>query len=209
MTVLGAHLPSARAMAAGFAQLCLESGNGQAARDFNFHNEKRSSAWEGAYQQYVCTEIFDARMTALAHEKGPCADRQWKEGPLRLVTLLPPHPWSSFVAFDSANEGAARYIEFLSCSDRYRKAWHALYVGDASAFSHELRAAGYYTADEVQYTSGLVSIANRSLALCDATLAKEAHVLADDEALSIVALGSLIIADTIWNHDRHHEELAA
>ncbi len=208
-SVLGSRFPSARAMAAAFAQLCLESGNGLKARDFDFHNEKLSTAWEGKYQQYSCTEIFDARMTALAHARGPCADHQWKNGPLRLVSLAPPHPWSSFVAFDSAEEGAARYIEFLSCSDRYRNAWHALYAGDAKAFAHELRVAGYYTADEDQYTAGLMSIANRSLALCDATLADEPHNLSDAEVASITSLGQLIISDTIWNHDRHHEELAA
>lgn len=205
----GARFPSARAMAGAFAQLCFECGNGQKARDFNFHNEKLSSTWDGKYQQYRCTEIFDARMTALAHRKGPCSDKQWKDGPLRLVTLEPPHPWSSFLAFDSAEAGAARYLKLIACGDRYTRAWHALYHGDWAGFAHELRVAGYYTADEEEYTRGLVSIASRSLSLCDATLAEEELVLSDDDVAQIIGLGQIVIAETIWMHDRHHIELAA
>jgi hypothetical protein len=208
-TIMGSVFPSARAFAAALAQLLLECGNGEKSHDYDFHNEKLSAAWDGLYCQYACTEIFDARMTALAHAKGPCTDVPWKDGPLRLVRLPAEHPWSAFVAFESADEGAARYIEFLSCSDRYRQAWLALRSGDAAAFAHELRRAGYYTADEGQYTAGLVSIASRSLSLCDTILSQETPLFTPEQIATVTSLADLVIADTIWMHDRHHEELAA
>lgn len=205
----GQTFRSAKSFAAALAQLLLESGNGQKNHNFNFGNEKLSAAWEGLYCQFTCDEIFDARMTALARTKGPCGVALWKGGPNNRVILSPPHPWSSFIAFENADQGAARYIEFLSCSDRYKAAWHALLSGDAAAFSHELRRAGYYTADEDVYTKGLVSIATRSLPMCDALLAKETPLFTAEQANNITSLGNLIIADTMWMHDRHHEELAA
>jgi hypothetical protein len=203
----GSRFPSARSMAGAFGQLRLESGNGLKVRGFNFHNEKKSSTWEGEYQQYACTEIFDARMTALAHKLGPCADKQWRDGPLRLVLLPEQHPWSAFVAFESAEEGLKRYIDLLAANDRYAKAWTALYRGDWAAFAHELHAAGYYTADETQYTTGLVSIANQSLRICADTLAEGDSLFTHDEITNIEAQVALVASDTIWMHDRFHAEL--
>lgn len=206
--VMGSDFVSASSMAAAFAQLCLESGNGEKAHHFCFHNEKRGADWAGLYTRYECDEIFDARTTAIARGKGLTSVSLWHGGPLYRVYLYPPHPWTEFTAFESAIDGAARYIEFLSCRDRYRDAWHALRTGDAFAFSHELRKAGYYTADEVQYTKGLVSIAKRSLPLCDKILAQEAHELDDDYVANVTAISQATLAHTIWAHDRH-QELAA
>lgn len=196
-------------MASAFAQLCLESGNGQKNHHFNFHNEKLSSEWAGLYTAYQCDEILDSDAAAVARMKGHCSVWPWKGGPLQRVVLFEDHPWARFVAFSSATEGAARYIEFLSCRERYAKAWHALRCGDTAEFSRQLKAAGYYTADELSYTSGLVSIAHRSLPLCEQILTEQTAAISDEDVASIQSLVASTISETvIWMPDRHQESSA-
>jgi hypothetical protein len=207
--VLSSAFPSAEAMACGAAQLRLECGNGAKNHLFNFHNEKLGPDWDGLYTQYRCDELFDAQTTTHAQRLGPTVVSKWKDGPLWRVVLIPPHPWSSFVAFENATEGAARYIEFLSCRERYRKAWHALYSGDVRSFGHELRAAGYFTADEETYTRGLVQLASESLPACRAILAGDTHTFTPEEITNTLALVEATVAETIWNHGRHDEQIVA
>jgi hypothetical protein len=41
---------------------------------------------------------------------------------------------------------------------RFNKAWPAVLSGDPWAYGHALKLQGYYTADEAQYTAGVVKI---------------------------------------------------
>lgn len=196
--VMGAETDSAECLAATGAQLCLESGNGQHAHQFNFHNEKRSKDWTGLFTRFKCDEIFDANTAALAQKLGPCVVSPWKGGPRQRVVLLPPHPWTEFVAFETAAQGTARYFEFLSCRERYRRAWKRAFVGDAVGFSLELGAAGYYTADVGAYTAGLASIAKRILPICKRVITGDDYGITgqDREHISAVALS---LMETVYS----------
>ena len=208
--VMGSDFETPESMACGLAQLGLECGLGKKNHRYDFHNEKKSDDWNGLWTQFKCDEIFDVQTAMRAKRLDPfhCIVSQWKDGPNQRCVLLPPHPWSSFVAFENGRSGAARYIEFLSCRERYAKAWHAMRTGDPHAFSHELHAAGYFTADESAYTAGLVSIATHSLSLCSDVLKDKKVTFSPDEIANIEALSTDALRDVIWMPDRH-VELAA
>ena len=207
---MGEDFETPESMACGLAQLGIECGLGKKNHRYCFHNEKKAEDWAGLWTQYKCDEIFDVQTAIRAKRLDPfhCAVSQWRDGPNQRCVLTPPHPWSSFVAFLSGREGAARYIEFLSCRERYKKAWHAMRTGDPHAFSHELHVAGYMTADEQTYTAGLVSIATHSLSLCSDVLKGKTAVFTRDEIENVQALSTLALENTIWMPDRH-VELAA
>lgn len=207
--VLGAATDSAACLAALGAQLALESGRGKHAHCFNWGNEKLPKDWDGLYTQFTCDEIFDPQTAANAKRLGPCEVYDWKGGPLKRVVLHPPHPWSSFVAFESAEKGAAAYVEFLSLKDRYRAAWHCAYIGDAAGFSHELRKAGYYTADETTYTKGLVSLFRELLPICQRIVDGNKQLITDEERDRIMALVALTGAECRANDVDGPEVLVA
>ncbi len=53
----------------------------------------------------------------------------------------------------------------MSQSQRYAEAWEQILRGDPAAFSKALKAHGYYTANEVQYTAAVVSLFREFLAV--------------------------------------------
>ena len=176
---MGGPIDSARTFAALGAQLCLESGNFKKAHCFNWGNHKTPHDWEGLYCQFKCDELFDQHTAQAAINLGPCVVTQWKSGPLQRVILIPPHPWTSFVAFETAEDGTADYVRLLACEDRYRAAWHEAIMGRFDAFSHALHAARYYTAEVLTYTRGLVSIANKLLPACQLAIDGQPHGIDD------------------------------
>lgn len=178
--IMGAPCESVRELACLGAQLCLESGNFQRAHCFNWGNHKLPHDWDGLYTQFTCDEIFDVATANQARRLGPCSIAPWKNGPKFRVVLYPPHPWSSFVAFDTAEDGAADYVRLLSCKDSYRQAWHEAVMGRPEAFSHALGSAHYYSADAETYTRGVVSIFNRLLPVCARLVDGNGHGI-DDE----------------------------
>jgi hypothetical protein len=177
--VLGSDV-EAPCLAVLTAQSCLETGNGQKVHNWNFGNKKKPKDWDGLYAHFKCDEIFDAPTAKRAQKLGPCVVQDWRGGPLKRVVLLPPHPWSAFVAFATAAEGMADHVKLLACVERYRAAWSRAFHGDAAGFAHALRVARYYTADEEPYTAGLVSIAKRVEPAC-VRLTTGEHGLTDEE----------------------------
>jgi hypothetical protein len=195
--ILGAPPERPSTLAALGAQLCLESGNFKKAHCYNWGNKKCPKDWAGLYCRFKCDELFDERTAALAQRLGPCVVNLWKGGPLYRVVLLPPHPWTEFTAYESAEEGAADYVRLLATRDRYRAAWSAAHDGDAAGFSRALGAARYYTAEVESYTRGIVSIASRLAPLCERLVAEHAEQLSEDEREHIEALVALTLAESL------------
>lgn len=67
-----------------------------------------------------------------------------------------------FRAYASAEEGAADYVSLLA--RRYPEAVDAAERGDAAGFVHALKARGYFTGDEADYTASVTSLARSALA---------------------------------------------
>lgn len=126
--------PSLESLALLWAQWALETGRGKSIHCYNFGNIKRSG--DEDYCMYRCNEILDGK----------------------LCWFYPPHKQTWFRAYSSSIDGAIDYINFLSQRTRYKKAWLAIQKGDPYLFGHELKMAGYYTADEVQYTKSIASL---------------------------------------------------
>ncbi len=120
-----------------------------------------------------------------------------------------------------AVEGAEDYITFLSKRTRYAKAWTALLEGNAEKYSHELKIAGYYTADETLYTKGVVALTNEfhkkfgNLPLNETIKtpepSKTIHQIFTDEELdviknSIIASGNIILDDYFASNPRYFDE---
>lgn len=67
------------------------------------------------------------------------------------VIFQPPHQATWFRAFPTLGDGIAHHLDFLR-NNRYKKAWTAVEAGSPAEFSRLLKAAGYYTASEADYT---------------------------------------------------------
>ena len=76
------------------------------------------------------------------------------------MVFQPPHPATWFRSFPTLADGIAHHFDFLR-NRRYRAAWSAVESGNPAAFSHLLKVAGYYNADEKKYTDILVYYLNR------------------------------------------------
>jgi len=128
--------PSLDSLALLWSQWALETGRGKAIHCYNFGNLKRSG--DEDYCMFRCNENINGKW-------------EWFD---------PPHKQTWFRAYPTAVDGAFDYVKFLSQKRRYLKAWQAVRLGDAALFGHELKIAGYYTANEIQYTKGLVRLAD-------------------------------------------------
>jgi hypothetical protein len=128
--------PSNDSLALLWAQVVLETGL-KSCYNWNLGNVKRNGNHD--YCMYRCSEIINGK-------------EQWFD---------PPHPQTHFNAYESDIAGAKEYIQFISQRKRYRQAWQAVLKGDPTAFSHALKVAGYYTADEGLYTRGIVKLTNQ------------------------------------------------
>lgn len=141
--------PSIASLALLWAQWALETGRGKAIHCFNFGNIKAVANGPCDWTYYRCNEIIGGKV----------------------VWFDPPHPASCFRAYRTSVDGAYDYICFLAKKARYAKAWQQVIAGNPSAFSHELKVAGYYTADEGLYTRGVVSLCNEFKKKADELLA--------------------------------------
>lgn len=139
-TIYGTY-PSNKSLALLWSQWALETGRGKAIHCYNFGNLKRSSDDSTDWTMFRCSEILNGKE----------------------VFFDPPHPQTHFRAYHTAIDGAADYILFLSKRKRYAKAWVQVQKGDAAAFSHELKVAGYYTANEARYTEMVVKLTTEFL----------------------------------------------
>lgn len=128
--------PSLDSLALLWAQWALETGRGKSIFCYNFGNIKRSA--DEDYCMFRCDEIINGKTV-------------WFE---------PPNKATWFRAYPTAVDGAYDYIKFLSQKSRYQTAWIAVKAGDPAAFGHALKMADYYTANEANYTKGLVSLTN-------------------------------------------------
>lgn len=128
--------PSINSLALLWAQWALETGRGKAIWNFNFGNLKRTTGDPTDWTMFRCSEILNGKE----------------------VFFDPPHPQTHFRAYRTVVEGTVDYIRFLSQRKRYLKAWQEVINGDPAKFSHELKIAGYYTANEAGYTASVVKL---------------------------------------------------
>lgn len=153
--------PTLDALAVFLAKLRLESGNFAHCYNHNPGNIKHSSDPNapGMLTLYPCNEILTRNGKAVVVWFSKVAELTGKGGtPVGQIYDEPPgHPQSRFVANANAYAGFEHYVEFL-LRPRYLDSFAAAWSGDPVRFSRSLKAAGYYTANEDQYTSTLVKL---------------------------------------------------
>jgi hypothetical protein len=138
--------PSLNSLALLWSQWALETGRGKSIWNYNFGNIKVSG--DEDYTMYRCNEVINGKV-------------EWFD---------PPHKQTWFRSYGSAIDGAYDYIKFLSQKSRYKAAWQAIIKGDPAIFSHELKVAGYYTAEEEGYTHNVVSLTTEFKSKADTIL---------------------------------------
>jgi hypothetical protein len=126
-----------------FAQTMLETGRYQLTKNNNWGNIKTSK--ERIDDGYLFTMFATG-------------ENLTKNGVTKYEWFEPPHMQTWFRHYDTPEEGAADYIRFLSQRKRYAKAWEILQTGNIDAFSRELSARGYYTANVDKYTNTMVKL---------------------------------------------------
>lgn len=129
--VLKGRAPSSNLLGCAWAQVALEHARGEAVFNYNLGNVMAGSKWPGA--AYV----------------------------LRVQEQTAPGVWeffdARFRAHASPLDGALDYWRFLDGS-RWAGAWAAMERGEPEAAAHELKAHGYYTADEARYARALAAL---------------------------------------------------
>lgn len=105
------------------------------------------------------------------------------------IILTKDDPGSWFRAFKTIDEGALFYLQFVS-GKRYRKAWEAIVAGDPKQFCHLLKVAGYYTADETQYTNSVMAYFNKYMKEAHYEKAIEKLKLSDKPVNSVVVVAN-------------------
>jgi hypothetical protein len=156
------NYPNNKQLSLLWAQSALETGRWKIIRNYNFGNIKKK--W--ANPKYKIRDdghkftMFATGENLWNHQKRK-SEYHWFE---------PPHIQTHFRAYDSLVEGAEDYIRFVSQKKRYKKAWQEVLKGNPTAFSHELKLAGYYTAAEEIYTKGVVRLTKEFLKKADVLL---------------------------------------
>lgn len=157
--------PSDKSLAVLWAKVCLETGRFSSMWNYNFGNIKRKqNDEENLFTMYECGEEVSLSQAQSLVAKNPDQVKivktySWGNGSKRAsIVIQPGHPWSQFIAHHTVEDGAEFYLRFVSQKKRYLKAWQEVIKGDPRGYSHELKVAGYYTADEERYTAGVVRL---------------------------------------------------
>lgn len=125
-------------------QWALETGWGKSCHRWNLGNAKHVPGDGHDYVQFRCSEVIGGKE----------------------IFFDPPNPATSFVAFPTLDEGARYYLGSLR--HRFAFAWPSVLAGDPAGFSHALKVAHYYTADEALYTHAMVGTVAHAAALIPA-----------------------------------------
>jgi len=117
--------PSAQTLDVLSAQVSLETAHGGAMYNFNFGGIKGESP-SGQTAHYMTHEVLNGKDVTLQQ---------------------------GFRAYGSLDAGAKDYVSVLR--SRFPHAFGQAMSGSVDGFAHALKQAGYYTASEQSYTSGL------------------------------------------------------
>ena len=154
------------------AHTSLETGIGYpSAHCFNFGNIKADSNGQRNYTYYKCNELVKldtarAMVTSASKDGGNAYISGVRADGCAWVNFEPKNRYCCFRAFETMEEGAVDYLNFLYT--RYKKdpnVWNALINHNPQLYCHYLRQNGYYTADEVVYTNSVMRLYNQFLSL--------------------------------------------
>lgn len=157
--------PTKSSIALLVAQWALETGWGGSMHCFNVGNIKSSQKDGRCWTFFPCGEELPEATAVRMREAAPLLvvirrvykkEVDGKEISLASVYFRPKHPVTRFRAYRTARAGVLDYLMLIR--NRFKAAWPAVLQANPAGFSRALKMAGYYTADEKEYSTALVGI---------------------------------------------------
>ena len=141
------------------AQWALETNRGKAMHNFNVGNVK-DVAGVGAYdwQYFPCEEDLDHGYAAKLSTSPLVKIVGHNAAGLCTTWFYPKHPGCCFRAFETLDDGVLDHLVLLNHNPHFKCAWPAVLQGNPQQFVHLLKASGYFTASEAQYTKSVTSL---------------------------------------------------
>lgn len=146
------HEPSDEAVALALSKTALETWRWQAIHKDNFGNIKAGPKYVGMYTAYACNEVLNGQVVWFS-PRGRL-DKKGGRVIAEAYDFPPFHPQTRFRAYAGHYDGVSQYTDLLA-TGCYKVAWARLLSGDVNGFVHELKVAGYFTADEAVYMKGV------------------------------------------------------
>ncbi len=146
------HEPSDEVVALALSKTALETARWQSIHKSNWGNIKAGPKYEGMYTAYACNEILSGQVVWFS-PRGRL-DKQNGKVVAEAYDFPPWHPQTRFRAYAGLFDGVSEYTDFIA-TGRYKVAWARLLSADVTGFVHELKLAGYFTADEALYAKGV------------------------------------------------------
>lgn len=176
------HEPSDETVALALSKTGLETARWQAIHRSNWGNIKAAPAYEGMYTCYACNEVLAGKVVWFS----PRGRLDGKGGKViaEAYDAEPFHPQTRFRSYANHYAGVSEYTDLIATS-RYKVAWAKLLSANVTGFVHELKLAGYFTADESLYLKGVSGLYNELL-LRVKKLPHE-HAVADFDTDAILA----------------------
>jgi len=150
-------------LALALAKTALETGRWTQMWCSNWGNIKAGETYSGMFTCITLNEVLNGKVVWFAPE-GQLTAAPSRGGTLIGAPMPVPdgHPQTRMRAYANEFDGVDGYVSFVA-GGRYAAAWKLLLAGDAAGYVHALKAAGYFTADEVTYARGVVSLRNEFL----------------------------------------------
>ncbi len=175
--------PAPPVIGLALAKTALETGRWKKIHCFNWGNVKAGEKYVGQYTSFLLNEVENGKTVWYAPEGklvagpgSPVVGDRWP--------VPPGHPQTRMRAFANRFDGAFSYVDFVS-TGRYANAWRRLLLGDAFGYVHELKAAGYFTADEAIYAKAVVALQREMTDSVVKGRAKVVPVDVDERAFSV------------------------
>lgn len=152
-------------LALALAKTALETGRWTQIWNANWGNVKASDGHVGMFTCITLNEVLPGRGTVWFAPEGELTAAPSRGGKLVGTPIPVPdgHPQTRMRAHANEFDGVDCYVDFVA-NGRYAEAWKMLLAGDAAGYVHQLKARGYFTADEATYAKGVISLQREFLA---------------------------------------------
>jgi len=181
------------------AKTALETGRWTKIHDYNWGNQKYLSSMAGMFTCFGCDEIIGGHRVWF-DPTTPCDPND----PLGMpntkfsnCTVPPGNPQTRFRAFANEYDGVDQYVDLIANSKRYSASWKVLLTGNATAWVHALKMAGYFTADEATYAKGVVSLQKEFLSKINKMPVTESLSVADCHGICQTIVPQFQLADLL------------
>lgn len=157
-TQLGTN-PADPVLALALAKTALETGRWTQIWNNNWGNVKAADTYAGMFTCIKLNEVLTRHGKKVVIWFAPEGELTSANGTIIGNPIAVPdgHPQTRMRALANEYDGVDSYVQFVAVG-YYAQAWLRLLDGDAAGYVHNLKARGYFTADEAVYTRGVVSL---------------------------------------------------